>query len=186
MIYLMLFFADVIWGLNIIVTKLNYSYFHPVFLIFLKLFFALLTMLIILRYKNIQLKKTNIKELIINANCIHVINFLLTYYALKNVKGVMSASINTLAPLVMMIITFFYQKKITKSMIILLFFSIFGFLCTIHFQIMSLSLGHFLLIIALFFYNFGNYRLNKVNNHLLLYNTYMLLISLIEITFVAL
>lgn len=187
MIYILLFFADVVWGLNIVITKLNYQSFHPVFLIFLKIFFSLIAMLIVVRYKNYQLEKIDIIPLIINTNEINVINFLLTYFALQNVKGVISATINCLAPFIMMLITFFYKRTINKKTIILFIISLFGFLCTIKFKITALSLGHFLLILALFIYNLGNFRLKEIKNiNIFVYNTYMLLIAFFEIFLICL
>lgn len=187
MIYFLLFFADVIWGLNIVVTKLNYESFHPIFLIFLKIFFSLMAMLVVIKYKNYQFQKVELIPLFINTNYINVINFLLTYFALQNVKGVISATINCLAPFIMMLISFFYNKDMNKKTIFLFIISLFGFLCTIEFKISSLSLGHFLLVLALFVYNLGNYRLKKINDiNIFVYNTYMLLIAFIEILVICL
>lgn len=187
MIYFLLLCADIVWGLNVVVTKLNYHSFHPIFLIFFKLLFSFLAMCFILYYKHEKIEKIVKKDLLINANLINVINFLLTYYALKNIGGVDVATINCLAPVVMAIITFLYQKSIDKKIIFFLFFSIFGFLCTIHFQIDDISMSHILSILALFVYNLGNYRLkDQKETQLILYNTMMLFISFIEITVIAL
>lgn len=187
MIYVLLFIADVIWGLNIVVTKLNYDSFHPLFLIFFKIFFSLIAMLVIVKFKHYKLEKPNITSVLINTNLINVLNFLLTYFALQNVTGVISATINCLAPFIMMIITFFDSKKINKKTILLFLISLFGFLCTIEFKITFLSLGHFLLILALFIYNLGNFRLKKIKNmNIFVYNSYMLLIALFEIIFICL
>lgn len=187
MIYLLLLFSDIIWGLNIVITKLNYSSFHPIFLVFLKLFFSFFAMCFILYLKHGQIVRLEIKDIIINANLINVFNFLLTYFALTTIKGVISATINCLAPLMMALISFLYNKTIDHKVLYFLIFIIFGFLCTIHFEITSLSMGHFFSICALFSYNLGNYRLKDIkSSHLLFYNTIMLLISFIEITIIAL
>ena len=187
MIYVLLFFADVVWGLNIVITKINYDSFHPVFLIFLKIFFSLIAMLIVVRLKNYKLEKVDVTSILINTNFINVINFLLTYFALQNVKGVISATINCLAPFIMMIITLFDNKKINIKTILLFMISLFGFLCTIEFKIASLSLGHLLLILALFVYNLGNFRLKKIkDSNIFVYNTYMLFIAFFEILFICL
>lgn len=187
MIYFLLLIADIIWGLNIVITKLNYDAFHPVFLIFLKIFFSLIAMLVVIKYKNYQFEKVEIRPLILNTNYINIINFLLTYFALQNVKGVISATINCLAPFVMMIITFFHEKTIQKKTLPLLVMSVFGFLCTIQFKVYALSIGHFLLIGALFIYNLGNFRLKQIKNiNIFVYNTYMLFIAFLEILFICL
>lgn len=144
-------------------------------------------MLVVIKFKNYKLEKVEMVPLIINTNYINVINFLLTYFALQNVKGVISATINCLAPFIMMLITFTNNKIINKKTIILFIISLFGFLCTIEFKITSLSLGHYLLILALFVYNLGNFRLKKIKSmNIFVYNTYMLLIAFFEILLICL
>lgn len=181
MIYILLIFADVIWGLNIIVTKLNYPYFHPVFLIFLKLFFSFIAVLTVIYVRHERFEKVTLSTVFINANLINVINFLLTYYALLFLKGTTSASMNCLSPLIMALITYFHDGTFSKTVFYLIFLSVLGFFCTIAFRIDTLSLGHLLFLIALVIYNYGNYRLQKVRHiNIFSYNAYMLLIALIE------
>ena len=43
MIYILLFLANATWGLNIIITKFNYDSFDPLFLVYLKIFFSMLS-----------------------------------------------------------------------------------------------------------------------------------------------
>lgn len=185
MLYVLLIICDVIWGLNIIVTKINYEYFHPLFLVFLKLFFALLTMLVFMKFKKISFEKIKILPLFVNSHLINTFNFLLTFSALTQIKGIISAVLNCLSPFAMMMIIFFDTRKITKHEILLLIFSLFGFYYAIHFNFNEISTGHYLFILALFIYNIGTYRMRKVNcNNIFVFNTYMLLIALIEMTFV--
>lgn len=187
MIYFLLLCADIVWGLNIVVTKLNYHSFHPIFLIFLKLLFSFLAMCFILYYKHEKIEKINKKDLLINANLINVVNFLLTYFAFKNIEGVDLATINCLAPVAMAMITFIYQRSVDKKIFVFLFFSVVGFLCTIHFQISDISMSHILSIFALFVYNLGNYRLkNQKETQVIFYNTMMLFVSFIEISLITL
>ncbi len=76
MIYIHLLLANMIWGLNVIVTKINYDYFHPIFLTMLKLLFSIISLLIYINYKKISFKKVSLKNLFIQTNFINVINFL--------------------------------------------------------------------------------------------------------------
>lgn len=187
MIYVLLFIADIIWGLNIVITKLNYQYFHPLFLIFLKIFFTFSTMTVILKIKKISFQKIKPVSLLIDSHLINTFNFLLTYTALIQMKGITSASLNCLAPFFMMLIVYFDTKQISKYDIMLFSVSLLGFFYTIDFDIGALSTGHFFFLLALLLYNIGNYRIKKINDiSIFLYNTYMLVIALIEMTFICL
>lgn len=181
MIYILLMFADMIWGLNIIVTKLNYPYFHPVFLVFLKFLFSFLAMIVIIYIRHERFEKISVSEVFINSNLINVINFLLTYYALLFLRGTASASMNCLSPFIMTLITCFHERTFNKVILYLSFLSVLGFFCTIAFQISSFSYGHLLFLFALWIYNFGNFRLQKIRHaSIFIYNACMLLIALIE------
>ena len=57
MLYIHLFLANLIWGLNVIVTKLNYDSFHPLFLAMLKILFSVLALLFYIYYKKISFEK---------------------------------------------------------------------------------------------------------------------------------
>ena len=56
MLYIHLFLANLIWGLNVIVTKLNYDSFHPLFLAMLKILFSVLALLFYIYYKKIYVE----------------------------------------------------------------------------------------------------------------------------------
>ena len=57
MLYIHLFLTNLIWGLNVIVTKLNYDSFHPLFLAMLKIIFSVLALLFYIYYKKISLRE---------------------------------------------------------------------------------------------------------------------------------
>ena len=118
----------------------------------LKLLFSIISLLIYINYKKISFKKVSLKNLFIQTNFINVINFLLTYYALQFVKGTMTATINSLAPVCMFLIAVSFSKWNYKIFFALCM-TIFGFLCAIHFRIFDLNKSVFFLIIALFIYN---------------------------------
>lgn len=183
MIFVLLFLADIVWGLNIVITKLNYEYFHPLFLILLKILFSFFTMTAILKIKKISFQKIKLGPLLINSHLINTFNFLLTYNALIQMKGITSASLNCLAPFLMMIIVYFDTKQISKYDILFFGVSLLGFFYTLNFDMGSLSTGHFLFLLALLLYNIGNYRIKQIHdNSIFLYNTYMLFIALVEMT----
>lgn len=162
-----------------IVTKLNYSYFHPIFLSFLKILFSIISLFIYIFYKKIPFEKVSIKELCIEANLINVINFLLTYLAFVYVKGNMIATINCLAPVMMFLISTPFTNLNHKTILFLLF-SIVGFLITIHFRIFDIGKGSLFLLIALFVYNVGNYKLKDIKHNTYVYNLYMLVVAFFE------
>lgn len=179
MLYIHLFLANLIWGLNVIVTKLNYDSFHPLFLAMLKILFSVLALLFYIYYKKISFEKVSIKKLIVQTNLINVINFLLTYYGMQYVEGTMTATINCLAPVMMFIVSVSLCKWNWKILISFMI-SFLGFLIAIHFRLFNIGKGIFFLITALFIYNFGNYRLKDITHNPFIYNLYMLLIAFFE------
>ena len=179
MLYIHLFLANLIWGLNVIVTKLNYDSFHPLFLAMLKILFSVLALLFYIYYKKISFEKVSIKKLIVQTNLINVINFLLTYYGMQYVEGTMTATINCLAPVMMFIVSVSLCKWNWKILISFMI-SFLGFLIAIHFRLFNIGKGIFFLITALFIYNFGNYRLKDITHNTFIYNLYMLLIAFFE------
>lgn len=179
MIYIHLFLVNIIWGMNVIVTKLNYSYFHPIFLSLLKILFSTLALLGYIYLKKIPFEKVLVKKLCIEANLINVINFLLTYMALVYVEGNTVATINCLAPLIMFLIVTPISKFNNKT-ILFLFVSVFGFLVTIHFRLFDIGMGSLFLLIALVVYNIGNYKLKDIHHNSYIYNLYMFIISFFE------
>lgn len=113
-IYILLFLANATWGLNIIITKFNYDSFNPLFLVYLKIFFSMLSLLVYIYFKKIPFEKASFKQIVINTNLINVLNFMMTYLALKTIKGSQVATINCLSPLIMACITFKQQSGILK------------------------------------------------------------------------
>ena len=148
MLYIHLFLANLIWGLNVIVTKLNYDSFHPLFLAMLKILFSVLALLFYIYYKKIPFEKVSIKKLIVQTNLINVINFLLTYYGMQYVEGTMTATINCLAPVMMFIVSVSLCKWNWKILISFMM-SFLGFLIAIHFRFFNIGKGIFFLITAL-------------------------------------
>lgn len=182
MIYILLFLANATWGLNIIITKFNYDSFDPLFLVYLKIFFSMLSLLVYIYFKKIPFEKASFKQVVINTNLINVLNFMMTYLALKTIKGSQVATINCLSPLIMACITFKQQKWNFKK-IGLFFFILVGFFITIHFDFSTLNISFFMMLGALLFYNIGNYRLRSINQNLFIYNFYMFLLHLLNLPF---
>lgn len=180
-IYILLFLANATWGFNIIITKFNYDSFDPLFLVYLKIFFSMLSLLVYIYFKKIPFEKASFKQVVINTNLINVLNFMMTYLALKTIKGSQVATINCLSPLIMACITFKQQKWNFKK-IGLFFFILVGFFITIHFDFSTLNISFFMMLGALLFYNIGNYRLRSINQNLFIYNFYMFFVAFVELT----
>lgn len=178
MIYLLLFLANIFWALNVVVCKLNYTSFHPLFLVYLKILFSMIFMFVFIIFKKIKFKKTNIKDLLINSNLINVINFIITFLALKNISGNRFALINCFSPL---IIAFISRKD--KLFLYSLFMS-FGLFVSLHFKF--LDIGMLMLLIALIVYNLGNYRLKNLSDNIFVYNFYMFIVAFIELSIILL
>ncbi|RHM62580.1 MULTISPECIES: DMT family transporter [Coprobacillaceae] len=182
MIYFYLVIAGVIWGLNIIVVKMNSLFFHPLFLICLKMIISTLSMGIYLGFTHHRLIKVSIKYMIIDANLVNVLNFVCTYFAIFLLSGCTSATLNCLSPIIMIILVFIFERKISYQDIILLVLGLLGFLITIRFQVKSLSVGHYLMLSGLVLYNGGNYLMKKRElQDVLVYNFYLLFLSMIEL-----
>ena len=170
MIYILLFLANATWGLNIIITKFNYDSFDPLFLVYLKIFFSMLSLLVYIYFKKIPFEKASFKQVVINTNLINVLNFMMTYLALKTIKGSQVATINCLSPLIMACITFKQQKWNFKK-IGLFFFILVGFFITIHFDFSTLNISFFMML-----------GLRSINQNLFIYNFYMFFVAFVELT----
>lgn len=178
MIYLLLFLANVFWALNVVVCKLNYVSFHPLFLVYLKILFSMIFMFIFILFKNLKFNKTNIKDLLINSNLINVINFIITFFALKSISGNKFALINCFSPLIIA----FISRKV--NLFLYSFFMFLGLFISLHFKF--LDIGMLMLFIALIVYNFGNYRLKNLSDNIFIYNFYMFVVAFIELSIILL
>lgn len=70
-------------GINVIVTKLNYDSFHPLFLAMLKILFSVLALLFYIYYKKISFEKVSIKKLIVQTNLLMLLFFVdILWYAI--------------------------------------------------------------------------------------------------------
>lgn len=178
MIYLLLFLANIFWAMNVIVCKLNYANFHPLFLLYLKIVFSMFFIFVYILFKNIKFKKTDTKDLVVNSNLIIVINFIITFFALKNISGNRFALINCFSPL---IIAFINRKD---KLFIYSCFMFLGLFISLHFKF--LDIGMLMLFIALIVYNLGNYRLKDLSDNIFVYNCYMFVVAFIELSIILL
>lgn len=133
-------------------------------------------MFIFILFKKISFKKTNIKDLMVNSNLINVINFIITFFALKSISGNRFALVNCFSPLIMA----FISKKDKLFLYSIFMFS--GLFISLHF--MFFDIGVLMLLIALIVYNIGSYRLKEVHDNIFIYNFYMFVVSFIELSIV--
>ena len=182
MIYGQLLLASFLWGMNIIIVKYNSYYFNSFFLVFLKLLISSLSLLVIIYYKKIKFEKTNLYKLLLITTLVNVLNFILTYISLPLISGVTSATINCLSPLIIILLIVITSKnKLSFKKLVIVLMIITGYLFTIDFKIIQLTLGHYLMFSGLVLYNIGNLLVRKYKdiNHLI-YNFYLLALATLE------
>lgn len=185
MIYVRLILASLVWGLNIVIVKMNSQYFHSLFLVMLKMLFSTLSLLFFIYLKKLKFEKVSFKNLLINTNLINVCNFICTYYAMTLLSGCTSATLNCLSPIIMIMIILIMKKEFSKNSLFLILLSGFGFLLTIDFQINQLSLGHYIMLLGLILYNIGNYRIKEYEQiNMIIYNFYLLALGFLEMLFI--
>lgn len=169
MIYGLLILASFVWGINVLVMKMVLSDVSGLFLAFLKVFLSCISLYFILKAKKIKDIKINYKESSIIALFSLTINFILTFFAMKQVSGANNAIMNALAPAITMLLSFmFFHKSLKKREIVSLILSMIGFFVSIQFQLNQLTQNHLILIIAMASYCFANLMMQQkqTENHL--------------------
>ncbi len=152
-IYIQLLFASLFWGSNVIVMKILLEHIPFLFLAFLRVFFSLVFLFIGMLYKKTSFHQEHKFYVLILGFLSIYFNFLFTFIGMKEVKGVDTAFINALSPLLTLIFCFlFLSKKPTRKEIYAITLSIFAFLLSIRFQIFSLQKGFYYLLLGMSFY----------------------------------
>lgn len=152
-IYIQLLLASFFWGSNVIVMKVLLEHIPFLFLAFLRVFFSLIFLLIIMLYKKISFQQIHKLYVLVLGFLSIYLNFLFTFVGMKEVKGVDTAFINALSPLLTLVFCFlFLSKKPTRKEQYAIALSLFAFLLSIRFQIFSLQKGFYYLLIGMSFY----------------------------------
>ena len=123
----------------------------------LKVFLSILAILFVMKYKKVKLKRRHdflgLKVAIFSIT----INFILTFEGLNLISGSSNAIINSLAPLITILLAWlFYKNKVSKNQLIAMAFACIAFLISINFKVQELSLGHLMLVGGIIFYSYGN------------------------------
>lgn len=152
-IYIQLLLASLFWGSNVIVMKILLEHIPFLFLAFLRVFFSLLFLFFGMLYKKINFHQDHKFYVFILGFLSIYLNFLLTFIGMKEVKGVDTAFINALSPLLTLVFCFlFLSKKPTRKEKYAIGLSIFAFLLSIRFQVFSLQKGFYYLLFGMSFY----------------------------------
>lgn len=165
-IYIQLFIASFFWGTNIIVMKLLLNEIPFLFLATLRVFLSLIFLGIYMKWKKISFSYNYKKKAIVIGLLAIYLNFFFTFLGMSEVKGVDNALINALAPsLTFLISVILLKRKGILKEYIAISLSVFAFLLSINFKILSLSSGFLFLFSGMFLYMLGNVFIQKWQLH---------------------
>lgn len=163
-IYLQLLLASVLWGSNVIVMKLLLEHVPFLLLATLRVFLSLLFVGIYMFFKHISFSYNHHKKAMISGVLAIYINFFLTFLGMQEVRGVDNAFLNALAPVLTFIFSLIIlHKKGQIHEYISFLLCLFAFLLSIRFQIFSIEIGFFYLLLGLSFYVLSYVLIQKWN-----------------------
>ena len=157
MLYGWLIFSSFLWGTNVLVMKYMLENTTTYFLAALKVLLSVIAIFVIMKYKKIPFKwykgSLGIKVSLLSIT----INFILTFEGLNLITGSSNAIVNSLAPLVTILLTWlFYHTKVNRYQLIAMIIACIGFLISLDFNISQISLGHLMMIGGIVLYSYGN------------------------------
>lgn len=155
--YVWLIFASFLWGSNVLVMRYMLEHVSTYYLATFKVLLSVLAILFVMRYKKVKLiRRRDFLGLRVSVFSI-TINFILTFEGLNLISGSSNAIINSLAPLITILLAWLlYKNKVDKNQLIAMGFACVAFLTSINFNIQQLSLGHLMLVGGIIFYSYGN------------------------------
>lgn len=157
MLYLWLVFASFLWGSNVLVMRYMLEYTSSIFLAFLKILLSMAAIFFIIKYKQINLKRYPFKLTLIVSLFSITLNFILTFAGLNLISGSFNAIINSLAPLITIVLArIFFKQSISKNQMMALLIACLAFSVSINFNFFRLSWGHLLMISGVTLYCSGN------------------------------
>lgn len=155
--YVWLIFASFLWGSNVLVMRYMLEHVSTYYLATFKVLLSVLAILFVMRYKKVKLKRRRDFLGLRVAIFSITINFILTFEGLNLISGSSNAIINSLAPLITILLAWLlYKNKVDKNQLIAMGFACVAFLTSINFNIQQLSLGHLMLVGGIIFYSYGN------------------------------
>lgn len=152
-----LIFASFLWGSNVLVMRYMLEYVSTYYLATLKVFLSILAIIFVMKYKKVKLKRRHDLLGLKVALFSITINFILTFEGLNLISGSSNAIMNSLAPLVTIILAWiFYKNKIRKNQFLAMVIACGAFLISVNFKLQELNFGHLMLIGGIIFYSYGN------------------------------
>lgn len=165
-IYIHLIIASLFWGSNVIIMKILLQEIPFLMLATLRVFLSCLCMFFYLKIKKIKFDPISLNQILIISILGIYLNFVFTFYGMQSVKGVDNALINALSPSLTLIVTYlFLTKKLDRNEVIAVILSIFAFLLSIHFQLFSLKLGFYFMLLGILCYMVSHVFLQKWHIH---------------------
>ena len=157
MMYVWLIFASFLWGTNVLVMRYMLEYMSTYDLATLKVFLSIVAIFLVMKYKKVKFKRRHdflgFKVALFSIT----INFILTFEGLNLISGSANAIMNSLAPLVTILLALLiYKNKIVKNQLLAMMIAFVAFFVSIDFKLNQLSWGHLMLLGGIVFYSYGN------------------------------
>ena len=155
--YVWLIFASFLWGTNVLVMRYMLEYMSTYDLATLKVFLSIVAIFLVMKYKKVKFKRRHdflgFKVALFSIT----INFILTFEGLNLIRGSANAIMNSLAPLVTILLALLiYKNKIVKNQLLAMMIAFVAFFVSIDFKLNQLSWGHLMLLGGIVFYSYGN------------------------------
>ena len=155
--YVWLIFASFLWGTNVLVMRYMLEYMSTYDLATLKVFLSIVAIFLVMKYKKVKFKRRHdflgFKVALFSIT----IDFILTFEGLNLISGSANAIMNSLAPLVTILLALLiYKNKIVKNQLLAMMIAFVAFFVSIDFKLNQLSWGHLMLLGGIVFYSYGN------------------------------
>lgn len=155
--YVWLIFVSFLWGTNVLVMRYMLEYMSTYDLATLKVFLSIVAIFLVMKYKKVKFKRRHdflgFKVALFSIT----INFILTFEGLNLISGSANAIMNSLAPLVTILLALLiYKNKIVKNQLLAMMIAFVAFFVSIDFKLNQLSWGHLMLLGGIVFYSYGN------------------------------
>lgn len=155
--YVWLIFASFLWGTNVLVMRYMLEYMSTYDLATLKVFLSIVAIFLVMKYRKVKFKRRHdflgFKVALFSIT----INFILTFEGLNLISGSANAIMNSLAPLVTILLALLiYKNKIVKNQLLAMMIAFVAFFVSIDFKLNQLSWGHLMLLGGIVFYSYGN------------------------------
>ncbi len=164
MIYLLLFFASLIWGLNVVVMKVLLLDIPFIMLAALRVFISLLFILIYMLMKKMSFYHKDLFKVIIISFFSIYLNFYFTFLAMTYLQGVQIVFINALSPFITCLLTYiFFKHKMSKIQCLSIVITILAFFISIQFDYKMFDIGFLFMFLGLSFYALSHIFVRKMN-----------------------